>query len=61
VSIAVVRTIFPPPDHATAMTQVRKYTTQLQAGLGLLPETLKLLAIWEPGMAGSDLFNEHLS
>jgi hypothetical protein len=37
------------------MTDAPKYTTQLQAGLGLVPETLKLLAIWEPGMAGQDL------
>lgn len=26
------------------------YTTQLQAGLGLIPETRTLLALWEPGM-----------
>ena len=37
------------------MTDTPKYTTQLQAGLGLVPETLKLLTLWEPGMAGPDL------
>ncbi len=26
------------------------YTTQLQAGLGMIPETLDLLRLWEPGM-----------
>lgn len=26
------------------------YTTQLQAGLGMIPETLSLLQVWEPGM-----------
>lgn len=43
------------------MTQAPKYTTQLQAGLGLIPETLKLLAIWTPGMAGNDLFKAALA
>jgi hypothetical protein len=38
-----------------------KYTTQLQAGLGLGPETLKLLTIWKPGMAGLDLLNAVLT
>jgi hypothetical protein len=37
------------------VTEAPKYTTQLQAGLGLVPETLKLLALWEPGMEGQDL------
>jgi Putative inner membrane protein (DUF1819) len=37
------------------VTEASKYTTQLQAGLGLMPETLKLLALWEPGMEGQDL------
>jgi bacteriophage exclusion system BrxA-like protein len=31
------------------------YTTQLQAGLGLLPETQKLLSIWAPGMTAQEL------
>lgn len=43
------------------MTGEPKYTTQLQAGLGLVPETLKLLAIWEPGMAGQDLLKVALA
>ncbi len=43
------------------MSQERKYTTQLQAGLGLVPETLKLLAIWEPGMGGQDLLRTALA
>jgi hypothetical protein len=37
------------------------YTTQLQAGLGLLPETQKLLAIWEPGMTRKDLLKAVLA
>ena len=32
-----------------------KYTTQLQAGLGLIPETLSLLEIWEPKMSSAQL------
>lgn len=43
------------------MTDAPKYTTQLQAGLGLVPETLKLLAAWEPGMGGQDLFKVALA
>lgn len=43
------------------MTGVPRYTTQLQAGLGLVPETLKLLAIWEPSMAGQDLLKAALA
>ncbi len=31
------------------------YTTQLQAGLGLLPETKTLLNLWSPGMSAADL------
>ncbi len=31
------------------------YTTQLQAGLGLIEETRKLLAIWSPGMSAPEL------
>lgn len=42
------------------MTAAPKYTTQLQAGLGLVPETLKLLALWEPGMEGQDLLRTAL-
>ncbi len=32
------------------MTAEAPYTTQLQAGLGMIPETLDLLRLWEPGM-----------
>ena len=50
-----------PLLHRRAMTDAPKYTTQLQAGLGLVPETLKLLAIWEPGMTGPDLLKAALA
>jgi hypothetical protein len=33
----------------------RKYTTQLQAGLGLIDETRQLLELWEPGTSTPDL------
>jgi hypothetical protein len=32
------------------MTAEARYTTQFQAGLGMIPETLDLLRLWEPGM-----------
>jgi hypothetical protein len=32
------------------MVAEKQYTTQLQAGLGMIPETLELLRRWEPGM-----------
>ncbi len=32
------------------------YTTKLQAGLGMIPETKTLLELWEPGMKNSELF-----
>jgi hypothetical protein len=35
--------------------QEATYTTQLQAGLGMIPETLSLLRLWEPGMSPSQL------
>lgn len=38
-----------------------KYTTQLQAGLGLVPETQKLLAVWRDGMGGQDLLKAALA
>jgi hypothetical protein len=50
-----------PVFHSLAMTPARNYTTQLQAGLGLIPETLKLLAIWTPGMTGNELFKAALA
>lgn len=36
------------------------YTTQLQAGLGLIDETRKLLALWEPGMSALELLRRAL-
>jgi hypothetical protein len=36
------------------------YTTQLQAGLGLIEETNVLLALWTPGMSASELFQSAL-
>jgi hypothetical protein len=36
------------------------YTTQLQAGLGLIEETQTLLEHWQPGMSTSGLFNAAL-
>jgi hypothetical protein len=33
----------------------QEYTTQLQAGLGMIPETLDLLRLWEPGMLPAHL------
>ncbi|MDG4901393.1 MULTISPECIES: BrxA family protein [unclassified Mesorhizobium] len=38
----------------------RAYTTKLQAGLGLIPETEKLLSLWEPGMDAHALLNRAL-
>jgi hypothetical protein len=32
------------------------YTTQFQAGLGLLDETRKLLELWHPGMSSKELY-----
>jgi hypothetical protein len=37
------------------MLAERKYTTQLQAGLGMIPETLDLLRLWEPGLIPAKL------
>jgi len=37
------------------MSAERAYTSQLGAGLGMIPETLDLLRLWEPGMIGSQL------
>mgnify|MGYP000539583552 CR=1 FL=1 len=39
----------------------KKYTTQLQAGLGILNETKLLLDIWEPGMESKQLREKALS
>lgn len=37
------------------MIEKPKYTTRLQAGLGLVNETMILLNLWSPGMSGGDL------
>lgn len=37
------------------------YTTKLQAGLGLIPETEKLLDLWHPGMESRALLDSALS
>lgn len=42
------------------MTEERFYTTQLQAGLGLIEETRLLLGLYEPEMSTRDLFNKAL-
>lgn len=38
------------------MTQSGMYTTQLQAGLGLIQETRSLFEIWRPGMGANELY-----
>lgn len=42
------------------MAKQELYTTQLQAGLGLVDETLKLLDIWEQGDKAPDLYKRAL-
>jgi hypothetical protein len=42
-------------------TTTAVYTTQLQAGLGMVEETLSLLELWEPGMNASTLSSHSLS
>ncbi len=37
------------------------HTTRLQAGLGLIPETEKLLSLWEPGMEPPSLLDHAMS
>jgi hypothetical protein len=37
-----------------------RYTAQLQAGLGLIPETQILLQLWDRGMSASDLYRRAL-
>ena len=37
------------------MTDTPLYTPQLNAGLGIVPETSRLLEIWEPSMSAPDL------
>ena len=43
------------------MSQQRFYTTQLQAGLGLLDETRQLLHVYQPGMTVSQLHDAALA
>jgi len=43
------------------MKSDRFYTTQLQAGLGLIEETKTLLDLWEPGMRSTELFQAALN
>lgn len=43
------------------MNQQGFYTTQLQAGLGLVDETRLLLELYEPGMTSGQLFDKALS
>jgi len=38
------------------VTETQLYTTQLQAGLGLIAETRLLLGLWEPRMSVTDLY-----
>lgn len=42
------------------MSEGQFYTTQLQAGLGLIGETKSLLRRWQPGMSTQDLYNDAL-
>lgn len=43
------------------MSQQLYYTTQLQAGLGLLEETRQLLQVYQPGMSVSQLYEAALA
>jgi hypothetical protein len=43
------------------VSQQRYYTTQLQAGLGLLEETRQLLQVYQPGMSASQLYDAALA
>lgn len=42
------------------MTDSKPYTTQLQAGLGLVNETKTLLDLWAPGMTANQLYQAGL-
>ena len=42
------------------MGPAKKYTTQLQAGLGLIDETKTLLDLWSPGKSPPQLYQEAL-
>ena len=43
------------------MAEKRSYTTQLQAGLGLVSETKTLLDLWAPGMSAKKLYEAALA
>jgi hypothetical protein len=43
------------------MSENRFYTTQLQAGLGLITETRQLLELYEPGVSVAELTERALS
>lgn len=43
------------------MSQQQYYTTQLQAGLGLLDETRQLLQVYQPGMSAAQLYDAALA
>jgi Putative inner membrane protein (DUF1819) len=43
------------------VSKPRRYTTQLQAGLGLAPETKTLLALWTPGESAAQLYTAALN
>ncbi len=42
------------------VTESKPYTTQLQAGLGLVNETMTLLELWERGMSANQLYQVSL-
>ena len=42
------------------MTREQQYTTQLQAGLGMIDETRLLFSLWEPGLNASNLYQKAL-
>jgi len=42
------------------MKPAGRYTSQLQAGLGMIDETRLLLDLWQPGMATSELYQQAL-
>lgn len=49
-----------PLHQSELVVAEQAYTTQLQAGLGLVEETNTLLALWSPGMNSGDLYQTAL-
>lgn len=43
------------------MEKEEKYTARLQAGLGMIDESLLLLDLWKPGMTAAELFRSALA